>query len=64
MSLDLAADKSKLFQVMAVPSGNKPLSEPLLTQFYVTYGITRPQQVNVSALWHDNGNAQLSDLMQ
>ena len=29
-----------------VPSGNKPLSEPMLTQFYVAYGVTGPQWVN------------------
>ena len=31
-----------------VPSGNKPLPEPMLTQIYVTmYGITRAQWINM-----------------
>ena len=34
---DLTDDKSALVQVMAyVPSGNKPLPEPMFTHIYVT----------------------------
>ena len=29
-----------------VPPGNKPLPEPMLTNFYVPCGVTRPQWVN------------------
>ena len=29
-----------------VPLGTKPLPEPVLTQIYVTIGVTRPQRVN------------------
>ena len=28
-----------------VPLGNKPLPEPMLTQFLVAYGVARPQWV-------------------
>ena len=31
-----------------VPSGNKPLPEPMLTQIYAANGVTRPQWVEIS----------------
>ena len=37
-----------------VPSGKKPLPEPILTQIYVPYGIIRPQYVN--SLWPNTYN--------
>ena len=42
-------NKSQLIQLMAslVPLGNKPLSEPMLTQIYVViYSVIKPQWVN------------------
>ena len=35
-----------IMSAFVVPSGHKPIPEPILTQFFVLYGITRPQGVN------------------
>ena len=35
-----------------VPSGNKPLTEPGLTQIYVTIWVTRPQRVKWITLYY------------
>ena len=48
MPHNLYIDKSPLVQEMAL-SGNRPLSEPILTQFYVAYGVTRPQWIKTDA---------------
>ena len=47
-----------------VPSGNKPLSEPMLTQIIVAYDITRPQLFDIkisyqSATWAGNTMSSL-----
>ena len=34
-----------------VPSGNKPLPEPMLTQTFAPYGVTGPQWVNDETFW-------------
>ena len=48
---DITDDWSALPQVMncLVPSGNKPLLEPMLNKYCVAYGVIRPQRVKCSS---------------
>ena len=51
MSQDLTDDQVNVGSGNGlVPSGNKPLPEPVLTQIYAPYGITRGQWVNIGLM--------------